>query len=243
MSVTIVQVKRRSEQGMTHPFLCAGDDGKWYWAKGNGAGKAALCYEWLAGRIAQEFGLPIPPFVQAVVPPDLIKYGALPDIVELGAGTVFASENMEGAEEFTLANMRHVPGDLRRKILVFDWLVQNQDRALGEGGGNVNILFLPRDSTIRIIDHNIAFDPDFDLSRLRGDHVSRSAIGDWEQDFVLDIGKQVDGIAGRLSAFFAELPDEWTETAALFPGFSLDRIQKVIERAGSAGGLLCGATL
>ena len=55
MAVTIVEVKRRSRQGVTRPFYCRGDDDRWYWAKGNFAGKAALCYEWLAGRVAQEF--------------------------------------------------------------------------------------------------------------------------------------------------------------------------------------------
>ena len=58
--ITIMEIKRRSEQGVTRPFLCRGDDGRWYWVKGNGAGKLALCREWIAGRIAQLMGLPIP---------------------------------------------------------------------------------------------------------------------------------------------------------------------------------------
>ena len=53
-STTIVEIKRRAEQGRTRPFLCRGDDDKWYWVKGNGAGKASLCREWLAGELTRE---------------------------------------------------------------------------------------------------------------------------------------------------------------------------------------------
>lgn len=232
MPVTIVQVLRRAEQGVTRPFLCVGDDGKLYWAKGNLAGKASLCYEWLAGRVAQDFDLPIPPFAQATVPPDLVKYSAALDIADLGAGVVFASEHAPGAEEFTLANMRHVPAALRRRILVFDWLVQNHDRTLGECGGNVNILFLPQPSDIRIIDHNIAFDPEFDLHRFRHDHVFRAELDAWSPDFDLDIHARVAHIARRFGDYFAELPAEWLESASLLPAFSLDRLMAIIGRLG-----------
>lgn len=72
--ITIVEIKRRAEQGVTRPFLCRGDDERWYWVKGNGAGRLALCREWIAGRIAQLMDLPIPPFEQVYVPHEIIDF-------------------------------------------------------------------------------------------------------------------------------------------------------------------------
>lgn len=243
MAVTIVQVKRRAVQGVTRPFLCAGDDGKWYWAKGTAAGKGALCREWLGGRIAQALGLPVPPFVQATVPPALVQHSALADVGDLGSGLVFASEHAEGAEDFTLANMRHVPVDVRRTILAFDWLIQNQDRTLGERGGNVNLLYLPVASEIRVIDHNIAFAADFDPVRFQQDHVFRADMDGLPEGFALEFLGRARDIAARLGDYFAELPEEWTEDAVLSPDFSLGRIRAIVERLAGARDLFLGITL
>jgi hypothetical protein len=161
--ITIMEIKRRSEQGVTRPFLCRGDDGHWYWVKGNGAGKLALCREWIAGRIAQLMGLPIPPFAQVNVPQDLIGYSAIEGCEELGAGLAFGSEHVEGACDLAFSQIESVPKEVRLRTLLFDWLVQNGDRTLGEAGGNVNLLWVERDLKAYIIDHNLAFDAGFTL--------------------------------------------------------------------------------
>ena len=44
--ITITEVIGRSEQGMTRPFLCEGDDWMTYYVKGSYAGKNSLCCEW-----------------------------------------------------------------------------------------------------------------------------------------------------------------------------------------------------
>ncbi|MCK5801606.1 MAG: hypothetical protein KAI66_02180, partial [Lentisphaeria bacterium] len=118
--VTISTVIRRAEKGITRPFLCEDDEGKQYWCKGHDAGKAALCHEWLAGRIAQDLGLPIPPFAQAEVPRELVEYSGVTGIEDLGSGTVFASEHVHGADELPLHRVSRIPPELRWKILVFD---------------------------------------------------------------------------------------------------------------------------
>ena len=60
--VEIVEVIRRSEHGITLPFLCRGDDGKFYFVKGAGAGRDSQVKEWVSGNLAQLLGVPVAPF-------------------------------------------------------------------------------------------------------------------------------------------------------------------------------------
>lgn len=73
MTVQVVEVLRRSEQGMTRPFICRGDDGEIYFVKGVGAGRRSQICEWVAGKLASAFGLPIAPFRLLDVPEELIE--------------------------------------------------------------------------------------------------------------------------------------------------------------------------
>ena len=229
-NISIIQIRKRAEQGITRPFLCQGDNGKWYWVKGHDAGKSSLCNEWIAGRIAQDFGLPIPPFVQAVVPEQLVKYSARDDIAELGDGIVFASEHVEGAQEYNLSNLVHTPIKLQRTTLVFDWWIQNDDRTLDEHGGNVNVLWLPEAKEARIIDHNIAFDSSFSNDNLINKHVFRDALNNWEEDFNLELEPIMLDISSKLEIYFAELPEEWTDSAKSLPECSYNRMRAILNR-------------
>jgi hypothetical protein len=51
MSVDIVEIIGRSEQGITRPFICHGDDSCLYYVKGKGAGFRTVVAEWIAGRL------------------------------------------------------------------------------------------------------------------------------------------------------------------------------------------------
>ena len=63
MSVAITEIVRRSEQGVTRPFLCRSADGTGYFVKGIvGAGAESLRAEWVCGKLAQTLGLPIPDY-------------------------------------------------------------------------------------------------------------------------------------------------------------------------------------
>ncbi len=229
-NVNIVQVKQRAKQGITRPFYCQADNGKWYWVKGQDAGKSGLCYEWIAGRMAQDFGLPIPCFIQATVPEDLIKYSARDDISELGSGTVFASEHVFGSQEYAVSNIRDTPPEIQVKLLMFDWWIQNNDRMLDEEGGNVNLLWLPGSKEVKIIDHNIAFDSSFSNDKLVNRHVFRHAMSQIAGNSGTETGTVMLDIASRLSTYFSELPEEWTETAGSLPDFSFGRMKAILNR-------------
>jgi hypothetical protein len=238
--ITIVEIRKRAEQGVTLPFYCRGDDDKWYWVKGNRAGKRALCCEWLAGRIGKAFNLPIPPFAQVLVPQEIIDYSAMNDIRDLGAGLCFGSQNVPDASEFTMANISSVDDAFKLRLLIFDWWIKNGDRTLGPQGGNVNLLWTPADSSVHVIDHNIAFDDDLDVDRFNADHVFAGNLEDLRSMFTLEMQDKMREIAAQIEDFWNELPEAWTEEGVLPTAFSLNKIKNVIVRFSEVSSLFGG---
>lgn len=175
MTVTIEHILRRAEQGVTRPFLCKGDDDSWYWVKGRGAGLRSLICEWVVGRMALAFGLPVAPFARVDVPSELLLTALRPDFGELGAGPAFGSLCCEAAQELTLSHLRNVAPQQQCDVLVFDWWVHNQDRTLTRHGGNPNLLWDQSGSRLVVIDHNQAFDPQFDETQFLEQHVFSGA--------------------------------------------------------------------
>lgn len=172
MPLTIVEVLRRADQGRTRPYLCRGDDDALYYVKGRAATRRGLIAEWLCAGLAKWLGLPVPAFSIAELPEELIAADADGWLGELGAGAVFASTAIVGAVEFSVSHLEAVDERLRQDIAVFDWWVRNADRTLTERGGNPNLLWSPGDSgAVAVIDHNLAFDPEFDESAFLETHV------------------------------------------------------------------------
>lgn len=169
--ISIQQIRDRAEQGVTKPFLCQGDDGHWYFVKGRGAGMRSLICEWIAGRMAQAFGLPVAPFAQVDVPEALIQTALRPELTELGAGIAFASRQVRFPQEFSRSHLPRVASQLGEDVRVFDWWVRNQDRTLTQHGGNPNLLWDQASEALVVIDHNQAFDPAFDPQAFVAQHV------------------------------------------------------------------------
>ncbi|MFB9241010.1 HipA family kinase, partial [Massilia antarctica] len=94
----IIEVIDRSEQGITKPFICRGDDGKIYFVKGRGAGRRSLLCEWIAGNLGLSLGLPIAPFTVVDVPGALISLASREDLNELGSGPAFGSLRLQVVE-------------------------------------------------------------------------------------------------------------------------------------------------
>jgi hypothetical protein len=91
MSVEIIEIIRRSDQGVTKPFICRGDDENIYYVKGRGAGHSSLLKEWVAGRLALEMELPIAPFEIVSVPPELAGNNEYYDLAFPEGGWGFGS--------------------------------------------------------------------------------------------------------------------------------------------------------
>ena len=161
MTVQIVEVLRRSEQGITLPFICRGEDGEIYFVKGRSAGRRSQICEWIAGKLALTFGLPMAPFCLVDVPDELVEADGTRTLRDLGAGLAFGSQWQE-AMELTVSAIWEIPEEIQQDVLAFDWWIHNGDRLLTDQGGNPNLLWRPASRELVVIDHNQAFDPDFD---------------------------------------------------------------------------------
>ncbi|MDP2832267.1 MAG: hypothetical protein Q8Q28_02990 [Pseudomonadota bacterium] len=166
MPLTIIEIIKPAEQGLSTPFLCRGDDDALYFVKGRNSGRASQWAEWLAGHVGRAFGLPIPPFCLAQVPANLVRECPA-ELRPIGAGIAFASRQREAAQWLEPAAIGRVPVSLRRDVLVFDWWIRNLDRTRG----NPNLLWAPASEELVVIDHNQAFDPDFSASDFLANHL------------------------------------------------------------------------
>lgn len=222
--ITITEILDRSEQGMTRPFLCRADDGRLYYVKGRYAGQRSLCCEWVSGHLARALGLPVPDFAIAEVPRHLVEGSERSDIRDLGVGPVFASARLENAREITWSESQKWSEDMRARILLFDYWVQNEDRSLSALGGNPNLLInaesvgglneetlavteVSYETCLWAFDFNLAFDTDFDEKRFWSSHIfANTPVTD-------SIRRQAEprmrAVLQELPGLFARLPAEW----------------------------------
>ncbi|MCD5970746.1 HipA family kinase [Pseudomonas quasicaspiana] len=170
--VTAVEIVRQSHQGISiKPFIIRADDGETYFVKGlSKSGGPALISELLSAELGKFLGLPIPPWKKMVVPQDLIEFSLIPNVSDLEGGLAFASQSVENAIDFNIAHLKATPRDLMRRVLLFDWWIQNGDRILGPLGGNVNLILDGR-GELSVIDHNMAFHKSFNPDEFLAEHV------------------------------------------------------------------------
>lgn len=202
-AVVIEEVLGRAKQGATRPFICRGDDGCIYYVKGRGAGLRSLICEWVAARLATAFGLPIADYALAEVPAALLQFGPQQlELGELGDGMVFASRELSHAQELTVTTRELVTPRQASDVLMFDWWLRNADRCLTEYGGNVNLLWDVQAGQLAVIDHNQAFDREFDAAQFLEMHVFGHMWNAVSADLVEKAGYRL-----RMESALAELPD------------------------------------
>lgn len=216
---------------VTRPFRVKADDGNLYWIKGCGGwNRRDLCYELLAARIASAYGLPIAGFEVLDVPQTLLEFCAVPGIRDLRAGPAFGSLHVDDAVSLPPVAAGKIPEELRRKILLFDWWIQNEDRTLGEAGGNVNLLWNAEDNQLTVIDHNIAFDNEFDESKFFKNHVFCKERGKIPVEFLLEQQAAFAKLAARFSEFTEDFPEEWSERDNLPGDFIPEIVREILSR-------------
>ena len=233
MAIQIVEILDRSIQGVTKPFYCRCEDGQFYFVKGNGAGKQSLIAEYVGGQLARSFGLPVADFEIVEIPQALIKWCGREDANELGAGLAFGSKALPHVQEFSMAHMNQVDVQMRKDVVLFDWWVHNADRTLTEKGGNPNLLWDQQHSRLAVIDHNQAFETDFDPLRFSELHVFHEFLLDIFDDLV-----ERDTYRDRLAAAFAEfetacdnVPQGWWSVDNGVPtSFNRDAARELLKR-------------
>lgn len=211
MPIEIVEILGRSKQGITKPFLCEGDDGHRYFVKGKGAGRKSLISEYICGCLAKSFGLPIADFEIVEVSTSLIGLADEEAKCDLGVGIAFASKVTPHLQELSKAQVEKVNIQLRRDLLVFDWWIQNADRTLTESGGNPNLLWDPACSKLQVIDHNQAFDKEFNATDFCHTHVFCAEIANVFDDMIEQANyvDRLSDVFGGFDVVCDNIPPSW----------------------------------
>jgi hypothetical protein len=238
VTVQIIEIMGRSEQGITKPFICRGDDKQVYFVKGRGAGRRSQICEWVGGVLGQKLGLPIAKFEIVDVPEELLEDGAMPNLGELGAGLAFGSRKFL-AVELTPPAVDKVSLNLQREILAFDWWIRNGDRMLTRLGGNPN-LFWSSGHELVMIDHNQAFDRDFSKRDFFKFHAfngqSGYILGDLSlQDRYRD---KFTKVLNCLEAIWNTIPQEWgfvDPEATVATDFNIKEVRDLLMQCHSDG--------
>ena len=209
----IYEIIEPAVQGRTTPFLCKAFDNKNYYVKGQAATATGLMKEFIVGSLAHKLGLPIPAFQVVYLDELLAKAHSQTALECLGSGYVFASECIDSVTEFKYEMLKQVKPALQRDILLFDLWVQNEDRVLTDKGGNPNLLWQSGQSKLHIIDHNLAFDSNFNLKLFWETHAFRLQFKNYQLD---SLEKQ--GIESKLqeslkcwAECWDRIPSEWKE--------------------------------
>ena len=222
--IDIIAIEGRTAEGngVSRPFRCEGDDGCNYYVKLKNAGYGPLVKEWIAGRLAQELGLPVAEIRQVRIPRELVE-GREDYERELGHGIAFGSLKVHPAERLALEFVREDPTGVLSRILLFDWWVRNSDRALSETGGNPNLLWQIEPARVVMIDHDNAFDAEFDAGNFWGLHALRWHRSAWLPANRATMEDWLARAASCLDRIWDELPEEWLIDSYGDPNCGLDK--------------------
>lgn len=234
----IKSILHMAEQGCSHPFLCIGEDESRWWCKGQLSGTESQRREWICANLARQLNLPVPDFEIMEVPEGLFELWQLGhpecrDVFVMPSNPyVFASRLVPDCRDLSVNSLFLARGDrqLQARVFAFDRAIRNTDRT----DWNSNILVdVVSESTIRLIDHNNAFDPDFDEVEFREGHIFRGAYLPLsaQERAGLDAEVRRAVAAFDLQAVWDAMPEAWTEE--ITTGLTADGIRGILSDSGS----------
>lgn len=207
------------KQGATAPYLCVGDNDKKYVIKRQRAGFEGCIKEWLLGKLGQSYGLPIPDCQLVNVDGFLLEYNDT-YLSEIGEGIAFASEFITDLQEVNYQKLDNSSVDIMRDLYVFDYWIRNADRNLTEQGGNPNLFYKQSSQDIIVLDHNLAFDPEFLNEEHRELHACKRF---WPVQFDFDSQQNYEERMRNSLLIWDDLissiPSDWKEGITGFDGF------------------------
>jgi hypothetical protein len=207
-------VWERAEQGHANAYRCGADDGHSYYVKSLGATWRGVACEWVTARLALAFGLPIAPFAQVFLDEGFAEFLQRDGNRHLVAGLAFGSRVAPHTREFEPALLPKCKSEFRRDLVAFDWWVRNADRTLGDYSGNPNLLWDTEAAVPVVIDHNMAFDRDFEPAKFLETHIFQLDLAVLKTDWVIraEYEQRFSSLVPLLADIWAELPQNWLET-------------------------------
>lgn len=202
----IDEIIRKAMQGNSGPYICRGSDNRQYFVKSSGAGRSSQCYEVVCAELARLFGLPVPEYKLAWVEDDLIS--ELPcELSQIGSGMAFASLSVSTPLSVSVADVEKIDERTRQDIVVFDWWIRNLDRS----DFNTNLLWSGSSDSLFVIDHNLAFDREFDRATFLAQHLFRDDFERVRRDMYWpqEYAKKFTDCVEQLDSIFGLIPDEW----------------------------------
>lgn len=226
----VVEIMRKSDSGTQEPFLCRASDDQTYYVKGSAkTNRASLVNELICAELAKAIGLPQPEFQLLNVSEEILAETS-PSLAAIGSGVAFGSVEQKGCTLFGPALLPKVPIGIQQKLFAFDWWILNGDRT----DWNSNLLWLPEESDLFVIDHNLAFDNELDLALFLEHHICRDA---WKAIDLAGSAELQTMFCDALNAVFARtcdnLPDEWfyLPPECIYPAkVDLARIENILQR-------------
>lgn len=234
MAVEIVEVLRRSDQGMTRPFICRGDDGETYFVKGVGAGRRSQICEWIAGNLGMAINLPLAPFEIVHVSDELVAFDMGLELNQLGSGPAFGSRERR-VTEVTYPVIEDIPDALQQDVLIFDWWILNGDRYFSESGGNPNLFWQPGEKELVVIDHNQAFDGTIDREYFKNNHIFKRQLSGLSGDFFCreEYNDRLTTALQGWDTIVEQIPESWyfADKEMTVPvNFDLDTAHRILAR-------------
>lgn len=204
--IQIIEITRQASQGRSEPYLCVGEDGLNYYVKGRQSGLPTRINEWICAHLGRAFGIPIPEFRLAEISSELLSVTGA-NLRSIGVGLGFASQEVPLACWFEEANKPKVDDELQRKLLIFDWWIRNDDR----GNHNPNLLWDSAHQRVAVIDHNLAFDPEFDAHSFINSHIFGHHWDTISSDLVTRsfYQQQLEAALPAFDQALTSIPDEW----------------------------------
>ncbi|MCL6271319.1 hypothetical protein M3P05_15450 [Sansalvadorimonas sp. 2012CJ34-2] len=170
--IQIDEIIGKTTQGMSGVHRCEGEDGEFYYVKGYKVGREDQAKEWICGHLAKEFGLPVADFCLVEINECLYHSLRNDSLRDAGHGICFGSREVKQANWLEPNKMpKKVSNNLKSDILVFDWWVKNCDRT----PDNPNLLWTASEQKLSVIDHNLAFDCEFDEASFFKTHIFSGA--------------------------------------------------------------------
>jgi len=223
-------IVRVSAQGISRPYQCLDEHGVLRWCKGSHTGLKAVMSEWMCAKMAHALGLPVPPCDILYLDPNCFAKwqknagNDLPTLVTESNPFVFASTNVEDAKDVTdpLDELKDEDPALLARIFTFDAFIRNTDRT----DYNSNLLI---NGGVHIIDHNNAFDPDFDSNAFSQTHILRECHANADPRAKAAFEEQLRETitAEFLAKAWSEMPEAWTDAASEV--FSLESVLHLLK--------------